>query len=60
MENEIDLICLGAQGQGFKLGTLFGTNTDRVLRQAPCPVLVVRPLKSGASNIDESRGDEVV
>ncbi len=60
VENEIDLICLGAHGQGFKLGTLFGTNTDRVLRQAPCPVLVVRPLKSDASNNDESRGDEVV
>jgi nucleotide-binding universal stress UspA family protein len=44
VENEIDLICLGAHGQGFKLGTLFGTNTDRVLRQAPCPVLVVRTL----------------
>ena len=52
VENEIDLICLGAHGQGFKLGTLFGTNTDRVLRQAPCPVLVVRPLQSAASNND--------
>jgi len=43
VEQDIDLICLGAHGQGFKLATLFGTNTDRVLRQAPCPVLVVRP-----------------
>lgn len=60
VENEIDLICLGAHGQGFKLGTLFGANTDRVLRQAPCPVLVVRPLKSDVSNNDESKGDEVV
>jgi hypothetical protein len=25
--------------------TLFGSNVDRVLRQAPCPVLVARPLK---------------
>ena len=46
IEKDIDLICLGAHGQGFELGTFFGTNTDRVLRQAPCPVLVVRPLKS--------------
>ena len=52
VEQDIDLICLGAHGQGFKLETLFGTNTDRVLRQAPCPVLVVRPLKSDASNND--------
>lgn len=43
VEQDIDLICLGAHGQGFKLETLFGTTTDRVLRQAPCPVLVARP-----------------
>jgi Universal stress protein family len=24
---------------------LFGSNVDRVLRQAPCPVLVARPLR---------------
>ena len=44
VEQDIDLICLGAHGEGFKLETLFGTTTDRVLRQAPCPVLVARPL----------------
>lgn len=46
VEQDIDLICVGAHGQEFKLGTLFGTNTDRVLRQAPCPVLVARPAKT--------------
>ncbi|HEX3186652.1 MAG TPA: universal stress protein [Pyrinomonadaceae bacterium] len=45
---DVDLICLGAHGQGFKIGSLFGTTTDRVLRQAPCPVLVARPLNSDA------------
>jgi nucleotide-binding universal stress UspA family protein len=45
LRNEIDLICLGAQGAGFGMQTLFGSNVDRVLRQAPCPVLVSRPLK---------------
>ena len=44
-KNEIDLICLGAHGAGFGMRTLFGSNVDRVLRQAPCPVLVSRPLK---------------
>ena len=48
VEQEIDLICIGAHGQGFRLGTLFGSNADRVLREAPCPVLVVRPLKTAA------------
>ena len=43
--NNIDLVCLGAQGAGFGLMTLFGSNVDRVLRQAPCPVLVARPLR---------------
>src|SRR5436190_1382613 len=43
--NEIDLVCIGAQGAGFGILALFGSNVDRVLRQAPCPVLVARPLK---------------
>jgi len=43
--NKIDLICLGAHGAGFGMQTLFGSNVDRVLRQAPCPVLVARPLR---------------
>jgi nucleotide-binding universal stress UspA family protein len=41
----IDLICLGAHGAGFSMRALFGSNADRVLRQAPCPVLITRPLK---------------
>lgn len=44
-DNEIDLICLGAQGAGFSMRALFGSNADRVLRQAHCPVLIARPLK---------------
>jgi nucleotide-binding universal stress UspA family protein len=43
--NEIDLISVGAHGAGFGMRALFGSNVDRVLRQAPCPVLVARPLK---------------
>lgn len=44
-EHSIDLISLGAHGAGFGMRTLFGSNVDRVLRQAQCPVLVARPLK---------------
>ncbi len=44
-ENHIDLICIGAHGAGFGMRTLFGSNVDRVLRQAPCPVFVARPFK---------------
>lgn len=46
-ENEIDLISVGAHGAGFGMRALFGSNVDRVLRQARCPVLVARPLKPG-------------
>lgn len=44
-EHEINLICMGAQGADFSMQALFGSNVDRVLRQAPCPVLVMRPLR---------------
>lgn len=48
-KNNIDLICLGAHGAGFGMRALFGSNVDRILRQAPCPVLVARPLKPAMS-----------
>ena len=44
-EQSIDLICMGASGTGFGMRALFGSNADRVLRQAQCPVLIARPLK---------------
>ena len=49
-KNKIDLICLGAHGAGFGMRALFGSNVDRVLRQAPCPVLVTRPLKPASTS----------
>jgi nucleotide-binding universal stress UspA family protein len=44
-EHDIDLICLGASGSDFSLDKLFGSNVDRILRQAPCPVLIARAVK---------------
>jgi nucleotide-binding universal stress UspA family protein len=52
--NQIDLICLGAHGAGFGMLALFGSNVDRVLRQAPCPVLVSRPLKPAPFKVEEA------
>jgi nucleotide-binding universal stress UspA family protein len=43
-EHEIDLICMGASGSDRSLGQLLGSNVDRVLRHAPCPVLITRPI----------------
>lgn len=59
-KNEIDLICLGAHGAGFGMRALFGSNVDRVLRQAPCPVLVTRPLKPAVSFVAEPKAVEPV
>jgi nucleotide-binding universal stress UspA family protein len=53
-KNNIDLICLGAHGADFGMRALFGSNVDRVLRQAPCPVLITRPLKPSLSWLPES------
>jgi nucleotide-binding universal stress UspA family protein len=46
-KNEIDLVAIGAHGAGFGIHTVFGSNVDRVLRQARCPVLVAHPLVEG-------------
>jgi len=37
-----DLIVVGATGSGPFAAELLGSTADRVLRQAPCPVLIVR------------------
>ena len=57
--NAIDLICIGAHGAGFGMRTLFGSNVDRVLRQAPCPVMVSRPLKYAESSLASSTATRV-
>jgi nucleotide-binding universal stress UspA family protein len=51
-KNDIGLISVGAHGAGFGMRALFGSNVDRVLRQAPCPVLVARPLRPRVTNED--------
>jgi nucleotide-binding universal stress UspA family protein len=43
-KHQIDLICMGASGAGFSLKTILGSTVDRVLRQAPCPLFVARPV----------------
>jgi nucleotide-binding universal stress UspA family protein len=45
-KRQIDLICMGASGAGFSLATILGSTVDRVLRQAPCPVFVARPVEA--------------
>jgi nucleotide-binding universal stress UspA family protein len=52
-KHDIDLISVGAHGAGFGMRALFGSNVDRVLRQAKCPVLVARPLRPAISTQTE-------
>lgn len=44
LANGIDLIVLGARGHSLLETLLMGSTTDRVVRQALCPVLSVRPM----------------
>lgn len=52
VEHDMDLICIGAHDNEFQPGTLFGSTADRILRQSPCPVLVVRSLKHGGNGLN--------
>jgi len=42
-----DLIVMSSHGHGRLLEILLGGNTDRVVQEAPCSVLVVRPNRRG-------------
>jgi nucleotide-binding universal stress UspA family protein len=50
-EHEIDLICMGASGSEWTINKLLGSNVDRVLREAPCPVLMAAYRNNRYSNI---------
>ncbi len=44
-EHHIDMIVLGVRGHTLWEKLMVGSTTDRVIREAPCPVLVVRPME---------------
>jgi nucleotide-binding universal stress UspA family protein len=41
-ERELDMIVMATHGRGFFSHAILGSTTERVIRRAPCPVLVVR------------------
>ncbi len=43
--NDIDMIVLGVRGHGLVETLFVGSTTDRVARQAPCPVLAARQVE---------------
>jgi nucleotide-binding universal stress UspA family protein len=40
-ERNVDMIVMATHGRGFISHAMMGSTTERVLRRAPCPVLVV-------------------
>jgi len=44
-----DLICIGTHGRGGIARVLLGSVAELVVRQAPCPVLTVRPKACGGA-----------
>ena len=46
-EGEVDLIALSTHGRSSLGEELLGSTTERVVRKAPCSVLVVRPPAGG-------------
>lgn len=40
---QADLVCIGTHGRGGIAHFLLGSVAEKVVRQAPCPVLTVRP-----------------
>ncbi|MBX2896763.1 MAG: universal stress protein [Cyclobacteriaceae bacterium] len=52
-ENKVDLVVMGTSGRSGAVDTVIGTNTERVVRHAKCPVLSInkKPAKVDFKNI---------
>ncbi|MDZ7699625.1 MAG: universal stress protein [Deltaproteobacteria bacterium] len=44
--NNMELVVMGVRGRSLVETLFVGSTTDRLARQAPCPILSVRPLKA--------------
>ena len=54
-EEHIDLIVMGTHGREGLAHFLLGSVTEKVIRTAPCPVLVIRPHIHGMIESEETQ-----
>ena len=54
-ETRIDLICVGTNSDKLSFQTILGSNVDRILRQAPCPILVARAVRTARASMLSSK-----
>jgi nucleotide-binding universal stress UspA family protein len=59
-ERGIDLIVMGTQGRSGLSHLLMGSVAERVVRQAPCPVMTVRQAPASHARVRERLQDEWV
>jgi universal stress protein A len=45
-ELKVDLVCIGTHGRRGIVHLILGSVAEKVVRQAPCPVLTIRPRES--------------
>ena len=58
-ERDIDLIVMGTHGRGLLAHAVMGSVTEKVVRNAPCPVLTL-PWWSFALAVESPRSSEVI
>lgn len=57
-DHGVDLLVLGTHGRTGLKRLVLGSVAERVVRQAPCPVMVVRPKEPGAITVDRSEVEQ--